>query len=85
MKLTILLLINVLIVALFLHTKLTPHKIRLTDSYLRIFNFFEAIFNPILNLLRKIAHPVQVGNGIALDMSPIFLLGLLLISLNYLL
>lgn len=85
MKLIIYVLVNVLIVGLFLYSKLLPHKARLAGSYLKIFNFFEAIFNPLLNLLKKIAQPAQVGNGIAVDMSQIILLVLFLIGIRYLL
>jgi hypothetical protein len=74
----------VLIVGLFLYSKLTPYKPKLTGTYLSTFNFFEGIFGPILNLLRKIAKPLQVGNGIAVDMSQIILLLLLLIILKFL-
>jgi uncharacterized protein YggT (Ycf19 family) len=85
MRLFLYLLINLLIVGLFLYSKLTPHKSRLTGSYLNIFNFFERIFDPLLNLLRKVAKPSQVGNGIAVDMSQIILLILLLLSLKFIL
>ncbi|GHS87036.1 hypothetical protein FACS1894201_08230 [Bacteroidia bacterium] len=47
--------------------------------------FFERIFQLVLNLLRKIAKPVQVGNGFAVDMSQIILLILFLIILKFLL
>lgn len=85
MKLIIYIIINVLIVGLFLHSKLTPYKNRLTGKYLKAFNFFESIFNPVLNFLKKIAKPAQVGNGIAVDMSQIILLLLLLLILKFVL
>jgi len=85
MRLIIYILIDVLIIGLFLYSKLTPHKARLTGSYLNIFNFFERLFDPLLNLLRKIAKPAQVGNGIAVDMSQIFLLVILLLILKFIL
>jgi len=81
----LLIFINVLIIGLFLYSKLSPYKARLTGRYLRIFNFFERIFIPILNLLKKISKPAQVGNGIAVDMSQILLLILLLILINFIL
>lgn len=85
MRLLLYILINVLIVGLFLYSKLTPNKNRLTDKYLKTFNFFEGIFNPLLNFLKKIAKPAQVGNGIAVDMSQIILLLLLLLTLKFVL
>jgi uncharacterized membrane protein YjfL (UPF0719 family) len=85
MRLLLYILINVLIVGLFLYSKLTPYKNRLTGKYLKTFNFFEGIFNPLLNFLKKIAKSAQVGNGIAVDMSQIILLLLLLLTLKFVL
>jgi hypothetical protein len=76
------LLINVVIIALFLYSKLTPYKTNLTGRYQTSFLFFERLFQPVLDLLRKIAKPVIVGNGIAVDMSQIILLVLFLIILK---
>jgi len=75
--------INVLIIGLFLYSKLSPYKSRLTGKYLSIYNFFERLFIPLLNLLKKISKPTQVGNGIAVDMSQILLLVLFLILLKF--
>jgi len=80
--LIIYLLINILIIGLFLYSKLSPYKSRLTGRYLKIYNFFEQLFIPLLNLLKKISKPTQVGNGIAVDMSQILLLVLFLILLK---
>ena len=85
MRLLLYILINILILGLFLYSKLTPYKNRLTGKYLKTFNFFEGIFNPLLNFLKKIAKPAQVGNGIAVDMSQIILLLLLLLTLKFVL
>jgi hypothetical protein len=82
MKLLLYILTYTAIVALFVYSKLTPHKARLTGQYLNIFLFCEKVFSPFLNLLRKIAKPVQVGNGIAVDMSQILLLIILLLLLR---
>jgi hypothetical protein len=76
-------LLSAAIILLFLYSKLTPHKARLAGQYLKIFLFCEKVFNPVLDLLRKVAKPVQVGNGIAVDMSQIILLVLLLIILRF--
>ena len=85
MRLFLYILVNVLIVGLFLYSKLTPYKNRLTGKYLKTFNFFEGIFNPLLNFLKKIAKSAQVGNGIAVDMSQTILLLLLLLTLKFVL
>jgi uncharacterized protein YggT (Ycf19 family) len=76
--------VNVLVVGLFLYSKLTPYKDRLTGNYLKTFNFFDKIFNPILAIFRPMARPAQVGNGIAVDMSQIILLVILLTLIKFL-
>jgi len=81
MKLILIIIINVLIVGLFLFSKLTPYKDKLTGKYLKMFLLFESVFNPILNFLKKFIKPTQVGTGIAVDMSQIILL-LILLLLN---
>jgi uncharacterized membrane protein YjfL (UPF0719 family) len=82
MKLLLYIFLNVLIVGLFLYSKLTPYKDRLTGRYLKTFNFFNAIFNPILSIFKPLARPMQVGNGIAVDLSQIILLIILLVVLK---
>lgn len=82
MRLFIYLFINILIIGLFLYSKLTPYKPKLTGKYLTTFCFFEGLFNPILNSFRKIVKPLQVGSGIAVDMSQIILLAVLLTILK---
>ncbi len=84
MKLLLIIFINILIVGLFLYSKLTPYKDRLTGNYLKTFNFFDKIFYPILGIFRPMARPAQVGYGIAVDMSQIILLIILLIILRFL-
>jgi uncharacterized protein YggT (Ycf19 family) len=85
MSLFLYIILNILIIGLFLYSKLTPHKDRLEGNYLKIFNVFERIFEPILNFLRAIAKPARVGNGLAVDMSQILLLVIFLLLLKYLL
>jgi hypothetical protein len=74
MSLLLYILINVLIVGLFLYSKLTPYKNMLTRKYLKAFNFPESIFNPLLNLFKKIAKLAQVVNGIEVGMSQIIII-----------
>jgi len=68
------LLIAVLIIGLFLFSKLLPYKDRLTGRYKGIFEFFQSFFIPILNFFRKGFKPALVGTGLAVDMSQIILL-----------
>lgn len=75
-------LINVLVVGLFLYSKLLPYKDKLSPNNKKLFNFFNSIFNPVFNLLKKIFTPYSVGGGIGVDMTQIILLVFLLIILN---
>lgn len=75
-------LINILIVGLFLYSKLLPYKDKLTLQYRKIFDFFNRIFSPFFNFLKSIIKPFQVGIGLSVDMSQIILLILLLMLLN---
>lgn len=70
--------INILIVGLFLYSKLLPYKEKLTGQYKSAFNFFNSIFTPVLNGLKSLFKPVQVGQGLSVDMTQIVLLIILL-------
>lgn len=74
--------LNVLIVGLFLYSKLLPYKDKLSPNYKKVFGFFNSIFNPIFNLLKKVFTPYPVGGGVGVDMTQLVLLVLLLIILN---
>jgi hypothetical protein len=74
-------LISVLIVGLFLYSKLLPYKDKLSLQYKGIFSFFDALFTPIFNFMRKFIKPFQVGFGLSVDMTQIVLLIILLILL----
>jgi hypothetical protein len=75
--------IQILIVGLFLYSKLLPYKDKLNPQYKKIFDFFNAVFSPIFNFLKNIVKPFQVGLGLAVDMTQIVLLIILLMLLNF--
>ena len=75
-------LINILIIGLFLYSKLLPYKDKLNPQYKKIFDFFNSIFSPIFNFLKNIVKPFQVGIGLSIDMSQIVLLIIFLMLLN---
>jgi len=70
---------SIFIVGLFLYSKLLPYKDKLNSNYKGVFNFFNSVFAPILNFLKKYIKPFQVGQGLAVDMTQIILLILLLL------
>ena len=76
-------LLNILIVGLFLYSKLLPHKDKLNPQYKKIFDFFNSIFSPIFNFLKSIIKPFQVGIGLSVDMTQIALLIIFLMLLNF--
>jgi uncharacterized protein YggT (Ycf19 family) len=73
---------NIFIVGLFLYSKLLPYKDKLNNQYKGIFNFFNAMFSPILNFLKRFIKPFQVGQGLSVDMTQIVLLILFLLIAN---
>lgn len=71
-------LLNVLIVGLFLYSKLLPYQDKLNPQYRGIFDFFDRIFSFVLNAMKSVIKPFQVGPGLSVDMTQIVLLVLLL-------
>jgi uncharacterized membrane protein len=74
--------LNLLIVGLFLYSKLLPYKDKLNEKYKGVFSFFNSIFTPVLNGLKSLVKPFQVGQGLSVDMTQIILLILLLLINN---
>jgi hypothetical protein len=85
MKFILHILIGTAIVALFLYSKLLPHQGKLNGKYRRMFDFADGVFRPILGLLRKVAKPVQVGSGIAVDRAQMWLMIVLVVVLIFIL
>jgi len=82
MKFILFLFLNIAIIGLFLYSKLLPYKDRLGQQYKSMFNFFDRLFTPILTFLKKFIKPTVVGQGLAVDMTQIFLLILFLMLLK---
>ena len=76
-------LLSLLIVGLFLYSKLLPYKDKLNPQYKKIFDFFNSIFTPIFNFLKNLVKPFQVGIGLSVDIFLIFFLFVFLILLNF--
>ncbi len=76
--------LNAAIVGLFLYSKLLPYKDKLTGNYKSIFNFFDNLYTPVFNGLKKSFKPHQVGIGLFIDMTQFILLIILLLLLNFL-
>lgn len=76
------LLISLLIIGLFLYSKLLPFKDKLNPKYKKIFDFFNSLFSPIFKFLKIRIKPFQVGLGLSIDMSQIVLLIIFLMLLN---
>ena len=72
-------LINVLIIGLFLYSKLLPYRDKLSGQFKSIFDFFNSIFTPILNSLKSLFKPFEVGQGLSVDMTQLVLLVILLL------
>ncbi len=73
---------EILIVGLFLHSKLTPYKDRLDAKYKKAYNFFNSFFTPIFSFLSKFFKPIKVGVGLSIDTTQLMLLIILLVIQN---
>ncbi len=82
MKFLILFFLNMLVVGLFLYSKLLPYKDKLNPKYRTTFSFFERLFDPFFSIVKNSIKPFQVGYGLFVDMSQIILLILLLFLIN---
>ncbi len=71
-------LLNFLIIGLFFHSKAAPYKEKLDTQYKGYFQFLDNIFSPIFNLFGSILKPIQIGQGVGLDLKPFVLLIILL-------
>jgi hypothetical protein len=83
MKSLFIFILNTFVIGLFLYSKLHPYKANLNNKYYGVFNFFNNIFSPLLNFLKKIIKPFQVGSGLSIDMTQVTLLILFLVLLNF--
>jgi hypothetical protein len=82
MMILIPIILNILIIGLFLYSKLLPYKDKLNPQFKKIFDFFNSIFSPIFNFLKNMIKPFQVGNGLFVDMTQVVLLIIFLFLLN---
>jgi uncharacterized protein YggT (Ycf19 family) len=82
MKIVILYITSIFIIGLFLYSKLLPYQDKLNVQYKSVFNFFNSIFTPILNFVKRFIKPFEVGYGLSVDMGQIILLLVFLIILN---
>lgn len=82
MRQLISIIVTILIVGLFLYSKLLPYKDKLNPQYRNIFDFFNNFFSPIFNFLKNRIKPFQVGVGLSIDMTQLILLIIFLMLLN---
>jgi len=72
-------LLNVLIIGLFLYSKLLPYRDKLSGQFKSAFDFFSSIFTPLLNSFKSLFKPFEVGQGLSVDMTQLVLLVILLL------
>jgi YGGT family len=75
-------LLNFLIIGLFFHSKAALHKEKLDTQYRGYFQFFDNIFSPIFRFLEPMLKPIQIGQGVGLDVKPFVLLAILLLLMR---
>lgn len=69
----------VLVIALFLYTKLRAVENQLDQKYQGPFKIISSIMSPVLGFFRGLIKPVQIGYGLSIDLSPFILLIILLL------
>ena len=77
-------LLVILIVSLFLYSKLLPCKDKLNSNDKIFFNLFNSLLTAMFTFLKKNIKQFQVGFGLFVDMSPMVLLVIFLLHLNLL-
>ncbi len=82
MKSLLLIFLNMLVVGLFLYSKLLPYKDKLNPKYRKTFSFFDRFFDPFFSIVKSSVKPFQVGYGLFVDMPQIILLIILLFLIN---
>lgn len=82
MKFILIIFLNITIVGLFLFSKILPYKDRLNIKYKGILVLLNNMFTPVLNFLKMFIKPIQIGQGLSVDLTHIILLIFLLILLN---
>ncbi len=68
-----------MIIGLFFHSKAAPHKEKLDAQYKGYFDFLDNIFSPIFRFIEPSFKPIQIGQGIGLDIKPFVLLFIFLL------
>ncbi len=71
-----------LIIGLFFYSKTWNYHAKLHPEFKRVFDVLDRILTPILDFLKGIMKPYEIGVGVSLDMSQFILLALLLLLLK---
>lgn len=70
---------TLMIVALFIYSKVNIHENLISQKFTKPYSIIKSILKPILDLLKKIFRPYQIGRGLSIDTSQICLLIILLL------
>ena len=74
-------LLALVILCLFLYTKIKPVKNNLNPSLKKAYLYIEVFFDKLFNFMGKIIKPVVIGANVSIDISQIIILIILLILL----
>jgi hypothetical protein len=69
------------ILCLFLYTKIKPVKNNLNPSLKKAYSYIEIFFDKLFNFMGKIIKPIVIGTNVSIDISQIIILIILLILL----
>jgi len=74
-------LLALVVLCLFLYTKVKPVKNSLTPRLKKAYTIIEIFFDKIFNFMGQIIKPVAIGTNVSIDISQIIILIILLILL----
>jgi hypothetical protein len=69
------------VLGLFLYTKVKPVKNSLTPNLKKAYSIIEIFFDKVFNFMGQIIKPVAIGTNVSIDISQIIILIILLILL----
>lgn len=82
MEIIIKLIATILIILIFIYSKLKVHENLLFSKYKSYFKQIKKIIAPVLGFLDSFFKPIKIGNNLFIDSSQFVLLVLLLLILN---
>ena len=75
-------LLDIMLVALILYSKVMPYSDRLSENNKKIYRAIDKFVAPISKILNKSLKATQIGDGLSLDSSHLLLMLILIFIIN---